>query len=116
MLVLYWINRNYPSWMFLVIKIYGACFIISLEEIYLGSIDFVNLTLLFSTAVASIAQFLLIWGAGGLGIIYASLHLNVAPFYVTAIFVVFMGEQWVWRQAFGTALVGMDVPVEQSPN
>ena len=68
--------------MFFVIKIYGACFIISLEEIYLGSIDFVNLTLLFSTAVASIAQFLLIWGAGGLGIIYASLHLNVAPFYV----------------------------------
>ena len=75
-----------------------------------------ELTLMIIMAVASIAlaQLLWIWGAGGLGILFASLHMNIAPFYVMAIVVVFMGEQWNWSQAFGAALVGIAVLIAQS--
>ena len=75
-----------------------------------------ELTLLIVMAVASIAlaQLLWIWGAGGLGILFASLHMNIAPFYVMAIVVVFMGEQWNWSQAFGAALVGIAVLTAQA--
>ena len=59
-------------------------------------------------------QLLWIWGAGGLGILHASLHMNIAPFYVMAIVVVFMGEQWNWSQAFGAILVGIAVIIAQS--
>jgi drug/metabolite transporter (DMT)-like permease len=104
--------------LFVVIILYGACFITGLGEIHVGSLDSVSLILLFGMAIASIAvgQLLWIWGAGGLGVLFASLHMNVAPFYVMAIVVVFMGEQWVWGQAFGAALVGVGVLVAQSPN
>ena len=75
-----------------------------------------ELTLMIIMAVASIAlaQLLWIWGAGGLGILFASLHMNIAPFYVMAIVVVFMGEQWSCSQAFGAALVGIAVLIAQS--
>ena len=75
-----------------------------------------ELTLLIIMALASIAlsQLLWIWGAGGLGILFASLHMNIAPFYVMAIVVVFMGEQWNWSQAFGAALVSIAVLIAQS--
>ena len=75
-----------------------------------------ELTLLVIMAVASIAlaQLLWIWGAGGLGILFASLHMNIAPFYVMAIVVVFMGGQWNWSQAFGAALVVVAVLIAQS--
>ena len=83
--------------LFVEIILYGACFITGLGEIHAGSLDSVNLILLLGMAIASTAvgQLLWIWGAGGLGILFASLHMNVAPFYVMAIVVVFMGEQWV---------------------
>ena len=98
--------------------IYGVCFIVGLGEIQLGFTDSRNLTLLFVMSIASIAvaQLLWIWGAGGLGILLASLHMNVAPFYVMGIVVVFMDGQWVWGQAFGAALVGVGVLVAQFAN
>ena len=40
--------------------------------------------------------------------------MDIAPFYVMAIVVVFMGEQWNWSQAFGAALVGIAVLIAQS--
>ena len=40
--------------------------------------------------------------------------MNIAPFYVMAIVVLFMGEQWDWRQAFGAALVGVAVVIAKS--
>jgi drug/metabolite transporter (DMT)-like permease len=67
-----------------------------------------------SVASIAIAQLLWIWGADRLGILFASLHMNVAPFYVMAIVVVFMGEQWVWGQAFGAIIVGVGVLIAQS--
>ena len=39
--------------------------------------------------------------------------MNAAPFYVMAIVVVFMEDQWDWNQAFGVALVGIAVLMAQ---
>ncbi len=99
-----------------VVIIFGVCFITGFGEVHIGLTDSRNLMLLLVMSIASIAlaQLLWIWGAGGLGVLLASLHMNLAPFYVMAIVVVFMGEQWVWGQAFGAALVGVGVLVAQS--
>ena len=95
---------------------YVACLAVGIKGVHLGLTDATELTLLIIMAVASIAfaQLLWIWGASGLGILFASLHMNIAPFYVMAIVVVFMGEQWNWSQAFGAALVGIAVLIAQS--
>jgi drug/metabolite transporter (DMT)-like permease len=69
-----------------------------------------------SVASIAIAQLLWIWGADRLGILFASLHMNVAPFYVMAIVVICMGEHWVWSQAFGAIIVGLGVLIAQSHN
>ena len=99
-----------------VIIIYGICLITSLGETNIGSISPTNIVLLVVMSVASIAiaQLLWIWGADRLGILFASLHMNVAPFYVMAIVVIFMGEHWVWGQAFGAIIVGVGVLIAQS--
>ena len=95
---------------------YVACLTVGIRGAHMGLTGANELTLLVIMAVASIAlaQLLWIWGAGGLGILFASLHMNIAPFYVMAIVVVFMGEQWNWSQAFGAALVGIAVLIAQS--
>ena len=95
--------------------IYGVCFLAGFGEVQIGTVDSTSMMLLIATGVASIglAQLLWIWGAGGLGILLASLHMNVAPFYVMAIVVVFMDGQWAWGQAFGAALVCAGVLVAQ---
>ena len=99
-----------------VIIIYGLCLITGLGDIHVGSTSSKNLVLLLIMSVASIAiaQLLWIWGADRLGILFASLHMNVAPFYVMAIVVIFMGEYWVWSQAFGAIIVGLGVFIAQS--
>lgn len=53
-------------------------------------------------------------GCWWFGDFIASLHMNIAPFYVMAIVVLFMGEQWNWSQAFGAALVGIAVLIAQA--
>ena len=95
---------------------YVACLAFAIKGMHVGLTGATELTLLIIMAVASIAlaQLLWIWGAGGLGILFASLHMNIAPFYVMAIVVAFMGEQWNWSQAFGAALVGIAVLIAQS--
>ena len=99
-----------------VIIIYGLCLITGLGQTNIGSISSKNIVLLVVMSVASIAiaQLLWIWGADRLGILFASLHMNIAPFYVMAIVVVFMGEQWVWGQALGAIIVGVGVLIAQS--
>ena len=99
-----------------VLVAYLGSIIIGIAESHIGLTGPREITLLLVMAVASIAlaQLLWIWGAGGLGILLASLHMNIAPFYVMAIVVVFMGEQWNWSQAFGAILVGIAVIIAQS--
>ena len=95
---------------------YVACLAFAIKGAHVGLTGATELTLLIVMAVASIAlaQLLWIWGAGGLGILFASLHMNIAPFYVMGIVVVFVGEQWNWSQAFGAALVGIAVLTAQA--
>jgi len=95
---------------------YVVCLAFTIKGAHVGLTGATELTLLIVMAVASIAlaQLLWIWGAGGLGILFASLHMNIAPFYVMAIVVLFMGEQWNWSQAFGAALVGIAVLIAQA--
>ena len=95
---------------------YVACLAVGINGTHIGLTGTTDLTLLIIMAVGSIAlaQLLWIWGAGGLGILFASLHMNIAPFYVMAIVVVFMGGQWNWSQAFGATLVGIAVLIAQS--
>ncbi len=99
-----------------VVAVYLASLAFGIKGAHIGLTGATELTLLIIMAVASIAlaQLLWIWGAGGLGILFASLHMNIAPFYVMAIVVVLMGEQWSWSQAFGAALVGIAVVIAQS--
>lgn len=80
-----------------------------------GKMDAKNIGLLVVLVLPSfaIAQTLWIWGAGGLGILLASFHMNAVPFYVMVILVVLMGEQWNWGQAMGAALVGAGVMIAQ---
>jgi drug/metabolite transporter (DMT)-like permease len=99
-----------------VLVAYIVSVIIGVKEYHIGLTGVTEITLLMVMAVASIAlaQLLWIWGAGGLGILLASLHMNIAPFYVMAIVVIFMGDQWNWSQALGAALVGIAVLIAQS--
>jgi drug/metabolite transporter (DMT)-like permease len=99
-----------------VLVAYIVSVIIGVKEYHIGLTGVTETTLLMVMAVASIAlaQLLWIWGAGGLGILLASLHMNIAPFYVMAIVVIFMGDQWNWSQALGAALVGIAVLIAQS--
>lgn len=84
----------------------------------IGLLDGLNVTLLLVSSIASLAgaQFLWIWGAGGLGILLASMHMNAVPFYVMVIVVLLLGEEWNWLQAGGAALVAVGVMFAQLSN
>ncbi|MEM7215672.1 MAG: DMT family transporter [Pseudomonadota bacterium] len=69
--------------------------------------------LVFAISSLAIAQFLWIWGAGQMGILLASFHMNVVPFYVMVFLVIFFGGIWDWNQAFGAALVASGVVIAQ---
>ena len=99
-----------------VAAVYIASLVAGIKGVHIGLAGPAEITLMIVMAVASIAlaQLLWIWGTGGLGILFASLHMNIAPFYVMAIVVLFMGEQWDWSQAFGASLVGIAVLIAQS--
>ena len=86
------------------------------NETQIGIIDARHLMLLliFSLISLGVAQLLWIWGAGHLGILLASFHMNAVPFYVMVTLVIVMGQQWQWRQAVGAGLVGIGVLLAQS--
>ena len=67
-----------------------------------------------SIASLALAQFLWIRGASGLGILFASLHMNAVPFYVMVIVVLMLDESWNWWQAAGAAVVAAGVILAQS--
>ena len=86
------------------------------SEIQIGIIDTRHLVLLliFSLISLGFAQLLWIWGAGHLGILLASFHMNAVPFYVMVTLVIIMGQPWQWRQAAGAGLVAIGVLLAQS--
>jgi len=82
----------------------------------IGQLDNRNIALLVFSSVASLAlaQFLWIRGASGLGILFASLHMNAVPFYVMVIVVLMLDSSWNWWQAAGAAVVAAGVILAQS--
>ena len=88
------------------------------DEIQVGIFDARHLMLLliFSLLSLGVAQLLWIWGAGQLGILLASFHMNAVPFYVMVTLVIIMGQPWQWRQAAGAGLVAIGVLLAQSSN
>ena len=96
--------------------VYLLMLLIGIPGTVIGSLAFLHVALLVFSAVASLslAQFLWIRGASGLGILLASLHMNAVPFYVMVIVVLFLDAGWNWWQAAGAAVVATGVVLAQS--
>lgn len=94
---------------------YFSSLVLGSYEATLGDLNTKNfiLLLIFSLVSLAVAQFFWIWGAGGLGILLASFHLNAVPFYVMVTVVIFLHGEWVWMQAVGAFFVGAGVIVAQ---
>ncbi|MDP6551765.1 MAG: DMT family transporter [Arenicellales bacterium] len=60
-----------------------------------------------------IAQLMWIYGAGRLGVMLASFHMNAVPFYVMVILLTLSMGEWQWIRAAGVALVVLGVFVSQ---
>lgn len=68
-------------------------------------------------AIGSLAlsQVLFLIGVAGLGIGIASMHINIAPFYVM-LFALAFGAGWNWGQGVGAAAVALGVIIAQGRN
>ena len=104
--------------MVFVLIVYLGLLMTGYQGTEIGIIDSRHVVLLLVYALVSMtfAQLLWIWGAGNLGILLASFHMNAVPFYVMVIVVLSLGGDWDWMQAIGAALVAVGVLVSQSAN
>lgn len=77
-------------------------------------LDPVSLGFLAIYAIAALAFSQVLWIAavGRLGVAVASMHINVAPFYVMLILVA-LGQAWSWPQAIGAGIVALGVVLAQ---
>ena len=103
--------------MVITLFVHGSFLVLGFGETEIGNTDPKNIMLLliFSLPAIAISQLLWIWAAGRLGILMASLHMNVVPFYVMLILVMFLGDPWGWDQAIGVVLVAIGVLLAQAP-
>ena len=94
---------------------YGISIVAGFGETHIGTIDTGDWLplLIFLLPSSGIAQLLWIHGAGKLGILLASFHMNAVPFYVMVILVSLSLGQWHWLQAGAVALVALGVLVSQ---
>ena len=100
---------------FITLLIYFAAFILGFSETEIGVFDHDALFALFIFALPScaIAQLFWIWGAGRLGVLLASFHMNAVPFYVMLIMAGLMSSEWQWTQAVGAFIVVVAVLISQ---
>jgi drug/metabolite transporter (DMT)-like permease len=94
---------------------FGISIVAGFGETHIGTIDTGDWLplLIFLLPSSGIAQLLWIRGAGKLGILLASFHMNAVPFYVMVILVSLSLGQWHWLQAGAVALVALGVLVSQ---
>ena len=64
--------------------------------------------MVYAVAALALSQVLWIAAVGRLGVAIASMHINVAPFYVMLILLV-LGQAWSWPQAIGASIVALGV-------
>jgi len=101
----------------LITLIFHALALISgipLTEIGDINTDNIIALIVFALPSCAIAQLLWIWGAGKLGILLASFHLNAVPFYVMALAVFLAAAEWRWIQAIGAGIIIVAVLVSQT--
>lgn len=67
---------------------------------------------LYALGAMALSQLLWIIGIGRPGVALASIHMNIAPFYVMALAAT-LGEPWRWGQAAGAVLVGLGAAIAQ---
>jgi len=72
----------------------------------------IGLLAIYAIAGMALSQLLFIASVGRIGIALASLHINVAPFYVMMILLI-LGEAWSLPKAIGAAVVGLGVIIAQ---
>lgn len=72
-----------------------------------------SMMLIYAVAGMALSQVMWIASVGRLGIAVASFHINVAPFYVMLLMLVW-GGVWNWTQALAAAVVILGVVVAQS--
>lgn len=94
---------------------WGLAALLGLETAVIGAVDGEawSLLLIYAIAAFTVSQTLWLWGAGRLGILLASLHINAVPFYVMIVGVLALGASWSATQAFGALVVGAGVVVAQ---
>ena len=101
--------------MLVTLVCYGISIVAGFGEIHIGTVDTADWLplLIFLLPSSGIAQLFWINGAGKLGILLASFHMNAVPFYVMVFLVLLSLDQWHWLQAGAVALVALGVLVSQ---
>ena len=72
--------------------------------------------IIFILPSSGIAQLMWIYGAGRLGVMLASFHMNAVPFYVMVILLALSMGEWEWIRAAGVAVVILGVLISQIPS
>lgn len=68
--------------------------------------------LIYALAGMALSQLMWIASVGRLGVAIASLHINIAPFYVMLMMLA-LGADWSWTKAFGAAIVALGLVIAQ---
>ncbi len=71
-----------------------------------------NYLAVYGIGSLALSQLLFLIGVAGLGIGIASMHINIAPFYVM-LFALALGGGWNWGQGVGAAVVAAGVIIAQ---
>ena len=122
------LTRNFPALSIMgqsTLSIFGgfvACalmlpvfFLFNIPGIEIGSLNNTNINLIMLIVLISmvVGQTIWMWGAGSLGILLASFHMNAVPFYVMVILIVLMDGSWNWMQGFGVVVIAAGVAIAQ---
>ena len=88
------------------------------SETKVGTIDAARFWpfIIFILPSSGIAQLMWIYGAGRLGVMLASFHMNAVPFYVMVILLALSMGEWEWIRAAGVAVVILGVLISQIPS
>ena len=88
------------------------------SETKVGTIDAARFWpfIIFILPSSGIAQLMWIYGAGRLGVMLASFHMNAVPFYVMVILLALSMGEWEWIRTVGVAIVILGVLISQIPS
>ena len=102
----------------ILVLLYLGALPFSPSETKMGTIDAAGFWpfIIFVLPSAGIAQLMWIYGAGSLGVMLASFHMNAVPFYVMVILLVLSMGDWEWLRVAGVAVVILGVLISQIPS